>query len=135
MSPAINAGFNGIAAIFLSLAYYFIKRGRVRAHRGCVLAAVASSALFLAGYISYHLEAGVTRFSGSGAERTAYLILLATHTVLAALVPPLVAWSLFLGLKGRWKTHGRVARWTWPIWMYVSVTGVAIYLWLYKPWV
>lgn len=132
--PAVNAGFNGLAAVFLTLAYYFIKQGRVRAHRACMLAAVAASTLFLIGYVIYHLDAGVTRFAGSGAERAAYLTLLATHTVLAAFVPPLALWTLALGLKGRWQTHARVARWTLPIWMYVSVTGVAIYLWLYKPW-
>jgi putative membrane protein len=130
--PASNAAFNGLAGIFLAFGFYFIKRGNKTAHRNCMIAAVCSSALFLAGYLTYHFTKGVTHFCDPAWFRPIYLTLLATHTLLAAIVLPLVITTLVFAAKGRFESHKKIARWTWPIWMYVSVTGVVIYLLLYQ---
>jgi putative membrane protein len=129
--PTVNAVLNATSAVLLGLAYRFIRRRRVSAHRATMLAAVGTSVLFLASYLTYHAIAGVHRFQTPGAVRTVYLAILGTHTVLAAVIVPLVLITLIRGLRGRFVKHRRIARWTWPLWMYVSVTGVVIYLMLY----
>jgi len=130
--PALNAGLNALAAGLLLAGYGFIRAGRTAAHRATMLAATAVSVAFLISYLVYHAQAGSTRFQGSGAIRTLYFAILLSHTVLAAIVPFLVGTSLWFALRGRFDRHKRVAAWTWPIWMYVSVTGVVIYWMLYK---
>jgi putative membrane protein len=131
--PACNAMFNGLAGVFLGFGFYFIKCGKVIAHRNCMIAAVCSSTLFLAGYLTYHATVHTyTRFLNPAWFRPIYLVLLGTHTLLAVIVLPLVITTLILAAKSRFETHRKVARWTWPIWMYVSVTGVVIYLLLYQ---
>ncbi|MFO1489021.1 MAG: DUF420 domain-containing protein [Verrucomicrobiota bacterium] len=131
--PAINACFNGLAAVFLALGYYFIKQGRPVAHRNCMVSAIASSALFLAGYLTYHFTVhGVTRFLEPAWFRPIYLALLLTHTVLAVVILPLIIAAVVLAIRGNFVAHKKVTRWAWPMWMYVSVTGVLIYLLLYR---
>jgi uncharacterized membrane protein YozB (DUF420 family) len=131
--PACNATFNGLAGVFLSFGYYFIKRGKVIAHRNCMISAVCSSALFLTGYLTYHFTVhGVTRFQNPAWFRPIYLTLLSTHTFLAVVIVPMVLITLSRALRQRFDKHKRIARWTWPLWMYVSVTGVLIYLLLYQ---
>ena len=129
--PALNAGLNTLSALCLALGFAFIRARRVTAHRRAMLGAVTASVLFLASYLTYHLQAGTTRFQTPGAPRTVYLAILATHTVLAVVIVPLVAITLVRALRGRFVLHRRIARWTWPLWMYVSITGVVIYLMLY----
>src|SRR5262249_36810321 len=111
--------------------YVAIRRRRVHVHRACMAAAFATSVVFLASYLTYHLQAGTTRFPGQGWVRPFYFSLLGTHTVLAASIPPLAGVTLVLALRGRFARHARLARWTLPAWFYVSVTGVVIYLMLY----
>lgn len=129
--PTLNACLNGSAAVFLSFGYYFIRRGRVPAHRACMAAALALSTLFLVSYLYYHAHAGATRFPGTGPVRIVYFSILLSHTVLAALAAPLVLMTVYRALRGQFDLHRRWARWTWPVWMYVSVTGVLIYWMLY----
>jgi uncharacterized membrane protein YozB (DUF420 family) len=129
--PALNAALNGLAAIWLAAGYVMIRRGRTNAHRFCMLAAVATSALFLVSYLVYHAQAGSTRFASGGWIRPVYFTILLTHTVLAAVIVPLVLVTLVRALKRRFVPHRRIARWTWPLWIYVSVTGVVIYFMLY----
>jgi len=130
--PAINAGLNGAAAVLLAVGRWQIKRRRVAAHRACMLAAFAVSMLFLASYLTYHAHVGSVRFAGPGALRPLYFGILVTHTVLAAAVPVLAGVTLALGLRARYARHVRIAHWTLPIWLYVSVTGVIVYLMLYR---
>ncbi len=130
--PAVNAALNGSSAILLSLGLYHIKGKRTIAHRNCMLSACICSLLFLTSYITYHLHAGRTVFRNPEWFRSTYLVLLATHTVLAVAILPMVSITLIAALRGRFEGHKKIARWTWPIWMYVSVTGVVIYLLLYK---
>jgi putative membrane protein len=136
--PAVNALLNGASALFLAIGYVQIRRGRTVAHRNCMLAAFAASTLFLACYISYHvyvayvLHRGPTRFVEPSWFRPIYLVILLTHTLLALVVVPLVLVTLARGLRGQFERHRAIARWTWPVWMYVSVTGVLIYLILYQ---
>lgn len=131
--PACNATFNGLAGVFLSFGYYFVKRGKVIAHRNCMICAVCSSALFLTGYLTYHFTVhGLTRFQNPTWFRPIYLTLLTTHTILAVVIVPMVLITLSHALRQRFDKHKRIARWTWPLWMYVSVTGVLIYLLLYQ---
>jgi putative membrane protein len=130
--PAINAGFNTASTILLTIGYIMIRKERKIAHRNCMIGALATSTLFLAGYLIYHYHAGSTRFLEPQWFRPIYLLILLTHTVLAALVVPLVLLTVIPALRERWDRHRKVARWTWPVWMYVSVTGVLIYLLLYQ---
>ena len=130
--PAFNASFNGLAAVFLTAGYIFIKRGDKIAHRNCMIAALTSSALFLAGYLTYHYVHGTTKFLEPAWFRPLYLTLLLTHTVLAVVIVPLILVTLTRALRERFDAHKKIARWTWPLWMYVSVTGVIIYLLLYQ---
>ena len=131
--PAVNATLNALSAVFLACGYWFIKRDHPRAHRNCMLTAVATSTLFLVCYLIYHaLVQTVTRFQNPVWFRPIYLFILLTHTLLATALVPMVGVTLFRALKHRFDPHRRIARWTWPIWMYVSVTGVLIYLLLYQ---
>ena len=129
--PALNATLNGASAILLAAGYLAIRRRRVRTHRACMAAAFGTSIVFLISYLTYHLQAGTTRFPGHGWLRPVYFTLLGTHTVLAACIPPLASVTLGFALRGRFTKHARLARWTLPAWFYVSVTGVVIYLVLY----
>jgi len=130
--PALNATLNGLAAIFLAAGYIFIRRKNQTAHRNCMIAAVCASALFLVSYLTYHFTVhGVTRFREPAWFRPLYLVMLFTHTVLATAIVPLILITLSRALRERFDTHRKIARWTWPLWMYVSVTGVLIYWLLY----
>jgi uncharacterized membrane protein YozB (DUF420 family) len=130
--PAVNAALNGVAALLLVWGYTLIRRGRKREHRRVMLAAFTVSVLFLVGYLAYHLGAGVVRFQGRGPIRAVYFAILTTHTLLAAAVPPLAIVTLSRALRGRFDKHRALARWTFPIWLYVSVTGVVVYWMLYR---
>ena len=130
--PAWNAILNGSSAVLLAIGYAMIRRKRVQAHKTCMLAAVGTSTAFLISYVLYHLHAGVVRFPGQGLARRAYLTLLGSHTILAAVIVPLVILTLSRALREKFPDHKRIARWTLPLWAYVSVTGVLIYLILYQ---
>lgn len=130
--PTVNAALNATAALFLVLGYVLIRRGRRDAHRLAMLTALACSVLFLGSYLFYHYHAGSTRFPGTGAVRILYLSILLTHTVLAAAVPVLAGITVYRAFRGRFERHRAIARWTLPIWLYVSVTGVVIYWMLYR---
>jgi uncharacterized membrane protein YozB (DUF420 family) len=130
--PAINATLNAASAILLLFAYRAIRLRHVERHRRLMLAAAATSAVFLVSYLTYHAQVGSVRFTGQGPVRTVYFTILFTHTILAAAILPLVLRTLYLGLKRRDDRHRRIARWTFPLWLYVSVTGVVIYLMLYQ---
>ncbi|MCY3777876.1 MAG: DUF420 domain-containing protein [Candidatus Aminicenantes bacterium] len=129
--PALNAGLNALSGSLLGVGYAMIRRGRVKAHKAFMLAAVGVSTLFLVSYVVYHYHAGSTRFPGTGWVRTLYLSILVTHAVLAAAVIPLAAVTLVRAWREDFPAHRRIARWTLPIWFYVSVTGVIIYVMLY----
>ncbi|HVS14417.1 MAG TPA: DUF420 domain-containing protein [Thermoanaerobaculia bacterium] len=129
--PTVNACLNTLAALLLVTGWLFIRRRRWRAHRNCMLAAFGCSVLFLISYLAYHAEVGSVRFQGEGAIRAVYLSILLTHTVLAAAVPFLAVITLSRGLRRRFEQHVRIARYTLPIWLYVSVTGVIVYGMLY----
>lgn len=135
--PAVNACLNGLSAIFLTAGYYFIRKQNKTAHRNCMVAAFITSVLFLICYITYHsyvayvLHKGPTVFKEPQWFRPIYLTILLTHTVLAVVIVPMVLMTLNRALKQRFELHKKIARWTWPIWMYVSVTGVVIYWLLY----
>jgi uncharacterized membrane protein YozB (DUF420 family) len=130
--PAVNATLNGSSAILLAAGFICIKRKKVAAHRACMIAAFSTSVLFLIFYLTYHYVAGITRFQNPPEFRPYYLALLATHTILAVVIVPLILVTLHRALKERFEMHKKIARWTWPLWMYVSVTGVAVYLILYQ---
>ncbi len=129
--PAVNALLNLLSALFLAVGFVQIRHGRMRRHRAFMLAAFLTSSAFLASYLAYHYYAGSTRFQGQGWTRSVYFAILISHSILAALVVPLVLLTLSRGLRERYPAHRRVARWTLPIWLYVSVTGVLVYLMLY----
>lgn len=129
--PALNATLNGTSAVLLVTAHRMIKRGRMATHRTIMLAAVATSTLFLISYLYYHAHVGSVRFQGHGWSRPLYFSILISHTILAATIVPLVIITLTWALRGRFDRHRAIARWTYPIWLYVSVTGVVIYLMLY----
>jgi uncharacterized membrane protein YozB (DUF420 family) len=130
--PAVNATLNGLSAILLGCGYYFIRRKNQLAHMRCMISAFVTSTLFLICYLTYHAKAGRTVFKDPAWFRPYYLALLISHTILAVVIVPMVIITLNRALKLRFDRHKVVARWTWPIWMYVSVTGVLIYLLLYK---
>ncbi len=129
--PTLNAALNSLSAVFLCAGYYFIRRHNRDAHRRCMVAALACSTLFLISYLIYHFEVGSVGFKGQGWVRPVYFAILISHTILAAAVPPLALITLVRALRERFDAHRRIARWTLPIWLYVSVTGVVIYLMLY----
>jgi putative membrane protein len=132
--PAVNASLNALSTVFLTLGYIFIKRQKQRAHRNCMIAAVITSAVFLFFYVLHKiLVRGVhTPFGGEGVVRTFYYVMLISHILLAMAIVPLVLVTMSRALKERWEHHKRIARWTWPLWMYVSITGVLVYLMLYQ---
>jgi len=130
--PAVNASLNCLSAILLSTGYYFIRRKNQAAHRNCMVAAVCTSTLFLISYLVYHSQAGRTVFREPQWFRPIYLTILLTHTVLAVVIVPMVLVTLSRAVRGRFELHRKAARWTWPLWMYVSATGVFIYLLLYQ---
>ena len=136
--PIVNALLNGLSATFLFAGYIVIRQGRQRVHRQLMIAAFVTSALFLAcylvyhGYVAYVLQRGPTRFLEPAWFRPIYLVILGTHTILAMIILPMVFVTLVQGLRGQFEKHRRIARWTWPLWMYVSITGVLIYLLLYQ---
>jgi len=132
--PTVNALLNGTSALFLTLGYVFIRRKQIQRHRAAMITALVVSVIFLISYLAYHAKAGTTRFAGTGWSRPLYFTILWTHTVLAAAVPFLAVITLNHALRSRFDRHRRIARWTWPIWLYVSVTGVVIYLMLYHLW-
>jgi uncharacterized membrane protein YozB (DUF420 family) len=130
--PLVNATLNSLATVLLIAAWVLVKRRRLVAHRNLMIAALVCSALFLTSYLIYHAQVGSVRFQGTGPVRTVYLTILLTHTVLAALVPFLVGITVWRAYRKRWDRHVRIARWTLPVWLYVSVTGVVVYLMLYQ---
>jgi uncharacterized membrane protein YozB (DUF420 family) len=130
--PAINAALNAIAAVLLTIGFALIRNGRIEAHRTVMISAFGVSVLFLIGYLTYHSLAGVVYYRHAGAIRLVYLTILFTHTVLAAIVPVLAIITLSRALRANFKRHRAIARWTLPIWLYVSVTGVIVYLMLYR---
>jgi uncharacterized membrane protein YozB (DUF420 family) len=130
--PALNATLNSIATVFLFVGWRFIRRGDIGRHQACMVSAFATSALFLVSYVVYHANVGSVPFQGQGAVRAVYFTILITHIVLAALILPLALITLSRALAARFDRHRAIARWTLPIWLYVSVTGVVIYLMLYQ---
>lgn len=129
--PHLNATLNASSFILLTSGYFFIRRGRVMAHRNCQLLALAASILFLISYVVYHQHHGTTRFAGQGTARTVYFTILTTHTILAVVIVPFVIVTLRRALRGDFLRHRALARWTLPMWLYVSITGVLVYLMLY----
>jgi uncharacterized membrane protein YozB (DUF420 family) len=129
--PSVNAFLNATAAVLLVWGYTLIRRKQIQAHRKVMTAAFVTSCLFLVCYIAYHVQVGSVRFQHSGTLRTVYLSILVTHTILAAIVPVLAIITLRRGLAARYDKHRKIARWTLPIWLYVSVTGVVVYVMLY----
>ncbi|MGP8200742.1 MAG: DUF420 domain-containing protein [Limisphaerales bacterium] len=131
--PAVNGALNGLSAVFLSAGFFFIRRKNIRAHRNCMISAFATSVIFLICYLTYHIFVHhVTRFQNPAWFRPIYLAILLTHTVLAVVIVPLVLVTLNRAFKQRFDLHKKIARWTWPLWMYVSITGVVVYLILYQ---
>lgn len=130
--PAVNATLNGIAAVLLAIGWVLIRRRRIEAHRRVMIAAFSCSVLFLVSYLVYHAQVGSVRFQGTGTLRTVYFSVLLTHTVLAATVPFLAMITLTRAFRRQFPRHRAIARWTLPIWLYVSVTGVVVYWMLYR---
>ena len=130
--PTVNASLNALSGVFLLVGYVLIRRRRITAHRNAMLGAFASSTLFLISYLVYHWHAGSRPFTGQGPIRYVYFAILISHVILAAAILPMAISTLSRGLRGRYVEHKRIARWTFPTWMYVSVTGVIVYLMLYQ---
>ena len=130
--PALNATLNGTSAVLLLTGRALITRGKIAAHRICMIAAVTASALFLGCYLFFHYEVGNVKFLGQGLARSVYFAILISHVTLAAVIVPMAIVTLSRGLKARYPKHRAIARWTWPLWMYVSVTGVIVYFMLYQ---
>ena len=130
--PALIAGLNGASAVLLLAGRVLIANRRIAAHRACMIAAVGTSALFLACYLYFHAHVGDIRFLGPPLWHAIYLVILIPHVTLAIVIVPLVLITLSRGLKARYPQHRAIARWTWPLWMYVSVTGVIVYFMLYQ---
>jgi putative membrane protein len=130
--PSLNAALNSLSAAFLIFGFVFIKSKSIKAHKVCMLSAFTSSSLFLISYLVYHFQVGSVPFKGQGGIRLVYFTILLTHTILATVVVPLALVTLFRAFKERFDRHRRIARWTFPIWLYVSVTGVVVYWMLYQ---
>ncbi len=130
--PALNAGLNSLSALLLITGWFLIRNRKLAAHRAVMITALVTSALFLTSYLIYHAQVGSVRFQGQGPIRTVYFAILITHTILAAAVPFLAAITVWRAYKKRFDRHRAIARWTLPIWLYVSVTGVIVYLMLYQ---
>jgi len=131
--PAVNASLNALSGVLLVIGYTLMRLKRIQLHRAFMIAAFATSSLFLVCYVIYHAQVGSVPFPRQGFVRPLYFTILITHVALAATVPPLAIITLTRGLKGRYPQHRRIARWTFPIWLYVSVTGVLVYVLLYQP--
>ena len=129
--PHLNAVLNSTSALLLLAGFRFIRNGRIQAHRNCQVTAVVTSTLFLVSYLTYHYHHGATRFAGQGLVRPLYFTILITHTILAVVIVPLIVVTLYRAARGDFIRHRRIARWTLPLWLYVSVTGVIVYLMLY----
>lgn len=130
--PAVNASLNALAACLLVIGYVLVRQRKLVAHRNVMIAALACSVLFLTSYLIYHAQVGSVKFQGQGTARTVYFTVLLTHTVLAALVPFLAGITVWRAYRKQYNRHARIARWTLPIWLYVSVTGVVVYWMLYR---
>lgn len=132
--PALNASLNFVSTVFISAGWYLIRRGAWRRHVACMIAALVTSTIFLASYITYHVARGgkSTEFAAQGIVRPVYFFILISHILLAFVVLPMVIVTLVPVFRKRWDRHARIARWTMPVWLYVSVTGVVVYLMLYK---
>ncbi len=129
--PAVNAALNATSALLLAIGYLFIRRKRITAHKICMASAFGTSTLFLISYLTYHYHVGSVRFTGQGVVRVVYFTILLSHTTLAVAIVPLAVITLYRALRGRFDKHVRIARWTLPLWLYVSVTGVIVYWMLY----
>lgn len=129
--PTLNAVLNFTSAVLITAGFYFIKNRRIQAHKRCMVAALFVSVAFLTSYVIYHYHAGSVPFRGQGWIRPAYFLILITHVILAIVILPMVLRTAYLGLSARFDKHVRIARWTFPLWLYVSVTGVIVYLMLY----
>jgi len=129
--PVIDAGLNGTSAVLLVVGRGFIKRGRMAAHRAVMITALVSSSLFLASYLYYHWHVGSVHFQGQGVWRPVYFSILISHTILAAAIVPMIIITLSRALRERFDRHRAIARWTYPLWLYVSITGVIVYVMLY----
>ncbi len=132
--PTVNAVLNATAAVAILAGYLAIRRRRVGLHRASMLTAFAVSTLFLVSYVVYHYQVGSRPFAGTGAIRLVYFGILGSHTLLAVVIVPLVLTTLYRALTGQFRRHVRIARWTFPLWLYVSVTGVVVYAMLYHRW-
>ena len=130
--PLLNACLNGTSALLIGSGFVAIRRRRIAVHKACMLAACATSVLFLASYLLYHHQVGSTAFTGQGAIRVVYFTVLISHTILAVVIVPLVIMTVYRAWREQWPRHRRLARWTLPLWLYVSVTGVVIYIMLYQ---
>lgn len=130
--PTLNAALNAACAVLLTRGFLYIRRGDVRRHKACMGLAFAVSVVFLASYLTHHALHGSTRFTGSGWPRPLYFSILVSHTILAVAIVPLALRTLYLAWRGRFDAHRRIARWTLPLWLYVSVTGVIVYWMLYR---
>jgi uncharacterized membrane protein YozB (DUF420 family) len=130
--PHLNAFLNATSGVLLITGYFFIRRRQITAHRACMIGALCVSTLFLASYLVYHFNHGSTKFTGQGLVRPLYFTILGTHTVLAVVIVPLILLTLRRAWRGEFARHTRIARWTFPLWLYVSITGVIVYLMLYQ---
>jgi uncharacterized membrane protein YozB (DUF420 family) len=130
--PHLNAVLNATSGLLLITGYAFVRRRHIVLHLTCMIAALISSTLFLISYLVYHYYHGTTRFAGEGIARPLYFIILGTHTVLAVVILPFIAVTVYRAARGQFQKHKRIARWTFPMWLYVSVTGVIVYLMLYQ---
>lgn len=130
--PALNASLNGASALLITCGRLLIRKKKIRLHRACMITAVVTSSLFLISYLYYHAHVRSVHFPGQGWVRPVYFTILISHTLLAATVVPLVILSLSYGLREKFDRHRRIARWTFPVWLYVSITGVVVYIMLYQ---
>ena len=130
--PALNATFNAISTVLLLTGYVFIRRGDRRKHRACMIAALVTSTMFLTSYVIYHAQVGSVPFRGTGWIRTVYFAVLIPHVILAAAIVPPILITVSRALSAKYDRHRRIARWTLPVWIYVSITGVIVYLMLYR---
>jgi uncharacterized membrane protein YozB (DUF420 family) len=129
--PTVNAILNGTSAVLMTVGFLMIRQRKITAHRICMISALVTSTLFLISYLFYHYNHGSTRFTGQGAIRVIYLAILLSHTILAAVVLPVVLTTVYRAVRGQFIKHARIAHWAYPIWLYVSITGVIVYLMLY----
>ena len=126
--PHVNAALNATTIVFLSAGYYFIRSGQRQKHKACMLAAIAVSAAFLVTYLIYHFNSGLARFGGEGWIRPVYFTILIVHVIVAVVITFMVPITVVRALAGRFDRHRRIARWTWPLWMYVAISGVVVYV-------